>query len=121
MCNEDGRSRPLEVCNFDINGSESLSVCVCKCGMGKEERLDSRHSFLPSTLLFPRRRLLLRLLPLLAAALVLLDQFIELLLVLLHRQLDVVAQRRHHILLGHAAFRDEEIKDLRVENIIINS
>ena len=53
-----------------------------------------------------RWRLLLLTL-ILAAALVLLDQFVELLFVLLHGQLDVIAQRRHHVLLSHAA---DEIK-----------
>ena len=63
--------------------------------------------------LFPLWRLLL-LVPLLAATLVLLDQFVELLLVLLHRQLYVVAQRRHHVLLGHACVQNEDQKVARM-------
>ena len=63
--------------------------------------------------LFPLWRLLL-LVPLLAATLVLLDQFVELLLVLLHRQLYVVAQRRHHVLLGHACVQNEGQKVARM-------
>ena len=93
MCNEESW---LVKCVISIRRQ-----CVDVARERQDNIHKSRGTLCLLALLFPARlRRLLR--DLLAAALVLLDQLVELLLVLRYRQLDVVAQRRHHVLLGHA-------------------
>ena len=97
MCNEESW---LVKCVISIRRQ-----CVDVARERQDKIHNSRELLRLLALLFPTRmrlrmRWLLR--DLLAAALVLLDQLVELLLVLRHRQLDVVAQWWHHVLLGNA-------------------
>ena len=95
MCNEESW---LVKCVISIRRQ-----CVDVARERQDKIHNSRELLRLLALLFPARLRVRRLLrDLLAAALVLLDQLVELFLVLRHRQLDVVAQRRHHVLLGHA-------------------